>query len=87
MSAQKRGDSMIAMTRAFGNLATGVGAVWYAILMRPVTDAAAFGPICHHGGSLALHCPACYAALALGALGLGLTIVARPAREGARARA
>ena len=53
-----------------GVLAVASGAVWYVSLMQPVLSAARFGPICHHGGSLALHCPACVAALALVAGGL-----------------
>jgi hypothetical protein len=51
-------------------LAAGVG--WYAVLMRPILTASAFGPICGHHGLVGPHCPACYAALSLAVAGLGL---------------
>ena len=68
----------------FGGLSLAAGAAWYASLMRPVLAAATLGPICTHGGALALHCSACYAALALAGSGLALLI---PASIGRRAPA
>lgn len=58
------------------------GAVWYAVLMRPVWAASSLGPICGHQGALLLHCPACYAAMTLmaaGVAGLGLSFNPAPA--------
>ncbi len=72
--------------RVFGALAFATGVFWYAALMRPVLAAAALGPICRHGGVLALHCSACYVALALAGSGLALLITA-PAGRRAPARA
>lgn len=57
--------------RLAGLAALAGGAGWYAALMRPVLAASALGPICGHG-PLGPHCAACYAALALAAVGLGL---------------
>ena len=59
---------MIAPAVALG--ASAAGALWYGALMRGIWAAQALGPICHHGGPLALHCPSCYAALAMVAGGL-----------------
>lgn len=69
--------------RGVGALALVAGATWYVVLMRPIVAAAAYGPICRHGGLLALHCPACYAALALAGLGLA-ALVAAPSAPAAR---
>ena len=62
------------------------GALWYGALMRGVWAAQALGPICHHGGPLALHCPSCYAALAMVAGGLAASagLAARGQRQPAR---
>jgi hypothetical protein len=59
------------------------GAVLWAQAMAPRLAAEArFGPICSgHGSAFALHCPACYAAAALAALGVaiaGRQLVRRP---------
>lgn len=59
---------------AGGAAAAALGAVWYLSLMRPVWAAAAFGPICGHQGVFVAHCPGCYAAAALMAVGLGLLL-------------
>lgn len=53
-----------------GLTTSGIGVFWYAWLMRPVWAAASVVPICGHGGLWITHCPACYAALALGVGGL-----------------
>lgn len=71
------------VVRASAALASGgavlFGAAWYGALMRPVWAAASLGPICGHQGLLVLHCPACYAAMSLVAVGLaGLTWAPRP---------
>jgi len=71
---------------AAGGLAFVVGGAWYAILMRRIWAAAAYGPICGHAKGIGLHCPACYAALALIGLGLGLSVLAA-GRDGARVAA
>ena len=66
------------------------GALWYATLMQEVWAAEALGPICRHGGTLALHCPSCYAALAMFAGGLVSAAVAlgapKPSPSVARTR-
>lgn len=71
---------------ALGALLSLAGMAWYAVLMWPIVRAAQLGPICSHAGSLALHCPSCYAALALVGTGLGVMLVgAGPAIRTARA--
>ena len=69
-------------------ISSALGGLWYADLMRGPWAAAALGPVCHHGGPLALHCPSCYAALAVMALGAfgGLTLGSAPRTVRARAR-
>ena len=54
--------------QAVGAALVAAGVFWYGLLMRPLWQAEAFGPICRHSGLV--HCPACYAALAAVALGL-----------------
>jgi hypothetical protein len=56
---------------------TGIGLAWYALLMWGPWTAASLAPICHHGSTWALHCPACYAALALTATGAAGLVAAR----------
>lgn len=85
---QASGAALVAP--GLGALLSLVGAVWYAALMQPVIRAGQLGPICSHAGSLALHCPSCYAALALIGAGLGVMLVSAgstvlPARAGGRA--
>ena len=64
---------------------TAVGGLWYAALMREIWAAEAFGPVCRHGGGpLALHCPACYAALAMVLAGVVLAAATGARREPAR---
>ncbi|MDR3511508.1 MAG: hypothetical protein P4L73_07740 [Caulobacteraceae bacterium] len=84
LSANGLGAAGLAM------VAGGVG--WYAMLMRPILAASAYGPICGHA-LLGPHCAACYAALGMAGVGLGLVAageagrpVAAPVRIGARAR-
>jgi hypothetical protein len=65
------------------------GGAWYVLLMRRIWTASAYGPICSHGSLAQPHCPACYAALGLAALGLALVAAAElgvPARAAAGAR-
>ena len=62
---------------AFGLTASNLGALWYVSLMRPVWTAASLVSICGHGGLWAVHCPACYAALALSVGGVALAGVRR----------
>jgi hypothetical protein len=76
----KRSVSLVA-----GGLVVG-GTAWYAELMSPVWAAEALGPICAHAGALALHCPACYAALAMVGAGLGLATLGLSARVLRRAK-
>jgi hypothetical protein len=72
MSRSTRIDSaQVALLGAAASL-TAVGGLWYATLMRGLWAAEALGPICRHGGLLAVHCPACYAALAMAAAGVVL---------------
>ncbi len=72
MSRETRSDPVpLALLGAAASLTT-IGGVWYAALMRGIWAAEALGPICRHGGPLALHCPACYAALAMILAGVGL---------------
>jgi hypothetical protein len=63
-----------------GALAVVVGAVWYAALMRVILKAGFRGPICGHASSIGAHCPACYAALSLIGVGLGLMVASRTRR-------
>jgi len=58
-------------------LLAGGGAAWLYGLMAPHWVAAALAPVCGHAGALALHCPACYAAMAMIAAGAGLALTAR----------
>ena len=60
-----------ALALALASVVTGT--IWYVQLMKGIWAAEALGPICRHGGMLALHCPSCHAALGLA---LGGTIVA-----------
>jgi hypothetical protein len=61
---------------AIGLASFGAGIVWYALLMRPILAAAAYGPVCGHASLFAPHCAPCYAALAMVAAGLGLLALA-----------
>jgi len=72
MSRQTRSDPIpLALLGAAASL-TALGGVWYMALMRGIWAAEALGPVCRHSGPLALHCPACYAALAMILAGVGL---------------
>lgn len=57
---------------AAGGLAIVGGGAWYAILMRRVWAATAYGPICGHSSPFQAHCVGCYASMALIVAGLGL---------------
>ncbi len=59
-----------------GLAVSGGGLVWYAVLMRRFLTAASYGPICGHSTLLGPHCLACYAALGMVGLGLGLLFAA-----------
>jgi hypothetical protein len=74
MERPRPGIESATTLQAGGVLATSFGAVWYLSLMRPVWAAASFGPICGHQNVLVAHCPGCYAAVALMAVGLGLIL-------------
>ena len=51
-----------------------LGAVWLQWLMGPRWAAMAYGPICSHTALSGLHCPACYAAVAMIATGIGTAL-------------
>jgi hypothetical protein len=72
---------------AAGLAGVAVGLVWYGLLMRGLWAAQAIGPVCHHDGAFATHCPACYAALALVAAGSLAIVRALAPRLAVRARA
>ena len=81
MSRQTRSDPVhLALLGAAATL-TAVGGLWYAALMRGVWAAEALGPICRHSGAIALHCPACFAALAMALAGVGLAGAVAAERE------
>jgi hypothetical protein len=63
-----------------------LGAVWLDWLMGPRWAAMALAPICTHTAPSGLHCPACYAAVSLIGVGLGLALSrdVPPARARAR---
>ena len=75
MSRQSRSDPVTLSLLGAAASLTAVGGLWYAALMRGIWAAEALGPICRHGGPLALHCPACYAAIAMAMAGVGLAAV------------
>jgi hypothetical protein len=64
-----------------GLTAFGAGIAWYAVLMRRIAVAAAYGPICGHASLAALHCASCYAALSMAFAGLGLLATAEARRR------
>ena len=57
---------------AAGGLAVIGGAGWLGLLMPRIWAATAYGPICGHISGPGPHCIACYGALALVGLGVGM---------------
>ena len=76
----------IAVERLLGGLAALGGIAWYLLLMRKVLAATALGPVCGHADLLGPHCPACYGALGMAAVGLVLLATSAARREVAPAR-
>ena len=63
-----------------------IGAAWLTWLMGPSLAAfgaaLTYGPICSHAAPFGAHCPACYAAIALIGMGMGLAFSGRGNRSG-----
>jgi hypothetical protein len=58
-------------------------ALWFAAMAPRLAAQALFGPICSgHGSAFALHCPACYAAATLAAVGIAIAARQLIARAG-----